>query len=262
MGFMMINPFIFAPPVTPPGQPPPTDVSDLQLWLPVSAITGIGDGGAISSWPDQSGNSRNATGTGTSSKKPQYKTSGGPNGGPRVRLTLSSGDGGDQRYFTLPNFLTSFTAGEAFIVLILDADPSATSGLEGIPLSVGGLSGGGPRYSDDSDGIIYDNFGSSNIKTTANPSDNLAAWHVYNVRAASGAWSNHVNGTQIFSTATNTVAWTTVPLIGRDDFNSKLMAGSIADIILFNRVLNDATERKPKIHAYLNNTYGFSLPTS
>src|SRR6266498_2301373 len=109
----MINPFVFGG----GGGPVPTDLSGLELWLPVASIVGLNDGDLITTWPDQSGNTRNATGVGSSSKKPRYNTSGGPNSGARVRLTITSVDG--QRYFTLADFLTGFTSGEAFVVAIL-----------------------------------------------------------------------------------------------------------------------------------------------
>src|SRR5688500_14737648 len=82
----------------------PLDLSDLELWLPVSALSGS-DGDAISTWADQSGNSRDATGVQVLNSKPKFRTGGGPNSGASVEIGLG---GSFQGYFTLPNFATGF----------------------------------------------------------------------------------------------------------------------------------------------------------
>lgn len=50
----------------------PSQIPGLGLWLDASAITGLGDGDAISTWNDLSGAGRNATGSGAA--RPVYKT--------------------------------------------------------------------------------------------------------------------------------------------------------------------------------------------
>lgn len=62
----------------------PADIAGLQLWLKADAITGLGDGDAITTWTDSSGNGNNATQS-TSGKKPLYKTN-IQNGLPAVRF--------------------------------------------------------------------------------------------------------------------------------------------------------------------------------
>lgn len=52
--------------------PVPLTISGLALWLKADAITGLSDGDAISTWPDSSGNGKDATGTTT--QRPTYKT--------------------------------------------------------------------------------------------------------------------------------------------------------------------------------------------
>ncbi|MCK5017576.1 MAG: hypothetical protein KAS32_10955 [Candidatus Peribacteraceae bacterium] len=43
----------------------PTQYANLELWLDASAITGVGDGGAVANWLDQSGNGYDFTASGT-----------------------------------------------------------------------------------------------------------------------------------------------------------------------------------------------------
>lgn len=240
----------------------PTDLSDLELWLPVSALA-LADGANVNTWPDQSGNSRDATGTsGGGADRPLYDTTGGPTNGPRVRVTPTAPTAA---WFTLPDFLTGFTAGEAFVVPIIDADPGTGANASGgPPLGDWGSATTGALYPFWTDSKIYEEVGTTVRKTTLDPVTSLATWHVYNMRSASGSWIYSINGAtsgnDFFSTGTNTVGWGTAPLIGKGE--ARLMFGSLVDIIFFSRILDDATERKPVIHQYLNDTYGFSLPTS
>ena len=66
----------------------PDSISNLELWLKADAISGLNDGDGVTTWNDQSGNSRNFT-QGTAANKPSYKTS-ILNGYPVVRFNGSS----------------------------------------------------------------------------------------------------------------------------------------------------------------------------
>lgn len=253
----LINPFVFA--VVGGGGVDPTDLANLELWLPVSALSGS-DGDQISTWEDQSGNNRDATGVIFSSAKPKYRTGGGPSSGPSVEIGLG---GSFQGNFTLPNFASGFTSGEIFLVIQAEEDPGADTGVNwGSPAGDWGTGTAGLYPF--SDNVIYENWGSTVRKTTNDPTTALTSWLLYNIRSASGAWSWSINaatsGNDFFSTGTNTVAFSTAPLIGRS--GTRAMKGRIVDVIMYSRVLDDATERKPTVHQYLNDTYGFSLPTS
>jgi len=243
----------------PPG-PEPTDLANLELWLPVSALSGS-DGDPITTWLDQSGNARNATGTG--SAKPLYKTTGGPTNGPRV--LFGDTGGANLRNFTLPNFLTGFTSGEGIAVLKIDTDPATSPGA-GPPFGNWGSATTGSLYNFSGDSKIYEEFGTNARKTTNDPVTNLTTWHVYDVRSASASFIWSINGAtstnDFFSTGTNTVGWGTAPLIGADANDSRTLLGSMVELIFYSRVLDQATERGPVVYTYLNNTYGFSLPTS
>jgi hypothetical protein len=242
------------------GGPLPTDLSGLELWLPVAALSQADDS-EITTWNDQSGNARNATGVQDATSKPRYKIAGGPSSGPSVQLGLAGTFSG---HFTLPNFASGFTSGEIFLVTqVLPADPPTDSGSNmGSPAGDWGTGSAGLYPF--TDGKIYEGWGSNTRKTTNDPTTSLTGWLLYNIRSASGAWSWAINaatsGNDFFSTASNTVAFSTAPLIGRS--GTREMQGRLVEVIMYSRVLDDTTERKAVIHAYLNDTYGFSLPTS
>lgn len=66
----------------------PSDIPGLQLWLESTAIAGLSDNDPVTTWPDSSGNGRDAT-QGTAGNKPTYKTS-ILNGEPVVRFDATN----------------------------------------------------------------------------------------------------------------------------------------------------------------------------
>ena len=60
---------------------PPTG---MQLWLKADAITNVSEAGAVNTWPDSSGNGRNATTTTGTANGPYYYGTSGPNGKPAL----------------------------------------------------------------------------------------------------------------------------------------------------------------------------------
>lgn len=240
--------------------PLPTDLSGLQLWLTVSSLSQADDS-QITTWNDSSGNGRNATGVVLATAKPKYRTAGGPTGGPSVELGLAGNFGG---FFSLPNFATGFTSGEIFhVIQVLPADPPSDSGSNmGSPSGDWGT--GSASLYPFTDGQIYDSWGSDVRKTTTNPVTSLITWHLCNFRSASASWQRIINAAtstnDFFTTASNTVAFNTAPLIGSSGTRS--MQGRMVETIMYNRVLDQATERGPIVNTYLNNTYGFAFPTS
>jgi hypothetical protein len=248
-------------PATPSG-PLPTDLANLELWLTADAITGVSDGGNITTiWPDSSGNARDATAVQGASDWPIWQATAGPNGTPRVRTYIPAGNIDNAGWFTLPNFMTGFTSGDVFIVMQKIAKTSVVPGRAGPPIGDWG-SNTDEYFVFSTDSKIYDSTGASVRKTTADPGDVTTAAFLYEVRTASGAWSNYKDGVQLFTTAVNTVAFGAAPKVARSTTNTKKYDGYLSDIFFYSRVLDDATERRPTINAYLNDTYGFALPTS
>jgi hypothetical protein len=185
---------------------------------------------------------------------PKFKQTAGPNSYPAIRMVASALGG----WFALPNFLTGYPAGDFFAVVELDADPPAGTA-EAPPHGDWGTAGDA-YYPWSNNGNIYDDFGTNTRKDNIAVAS-LAQWRVYEARTAPGAWSNHLDGTQLHTTASNTVAWSTAPFIGHTATNGKYLHGLIAEVIFYSSVLSN-TDRWNTIHTYLNNKYAFSLPTS
>lgn len=203
-----------------------TDVTGCQLLLEANRLSAA-DNDLIATWPDDSGNGRDATTSGTA--RPTYKTS-VVNSQPVLRFD-GTGD-----MFALPNFLTGFTAGEVFVVLKLDADPPGADAQTGLWRM--GSAGDATHYPY-TDGTIYDGFGATVRKTTVNPTPSLAgAFRTYNVSSASGSWTSRLDGTQIYTTGTNTVGWHTAPLLGTSNGSTYWLDGDLALVVLYNAVLS------------------------
>lgn len=249
----IINPYSFG--VAGGGDTGPELITGLQLWLNANAIT-ASDGDQITTWADDSGNGRDATGQVVNTIKPTYRATDGPNSKPCVRMvSFATGQGG---YFTLPDFLTALaaTSGHYFAVVKIDNDPPSNNNEAAPPLGDWGTSTD-EYYNFPSDSGIYDGWGSSVRKTTGNPTPALTSWLLYEVRTASGAWSSHIDGTQHFTTATNTVAWSAAPKIGRSTSSNKFMHGMIAEICFYNAIIagGDLTA----IKSYLATKYALTL---
>lgn len=228
----------------------PSDVSGLQMWLSADSgtfqdsartVPAVSDGDPVGGWADQSGNAKHGSQT-TSANKPTLKLS-IVNSKPVLRF-----DGTD--FLVLPT-LAALTAGEIFVVVKTTVDPASSS-------TTGGLwrfgTSNATQYSFSGDGVIYDDFGTTSRKTTVNPATTLAQFNVYNVISVSGEWTNILNGTQLFTTGTNTVAFNSAPWIGEGDGGGPTwLVGDISEIFLFDAKLS-AGNRTLMLN-YLRNKY-------
>lgn len=221
----------------------PSQIVGLELWLKADAITGLNDADPVTTWPDSSGKGRDATQS-VGGNKPAYKVN-IVNGKPVVRFNGSS------NFMNLPDFLTGFSAGEIFLVIKLNNDPPTVGS--------GGLwefgSAAQASHYPFTDGVIYDAFGTDTRKTTVNPTPTLAAWRLYNVSSASGAWTSRLDTTQLFTTATNTVAWTTAPKFGTS--STFFTDGDIAEILIYSSILSSAD--RSSLSSFLSSKYALSF---
>ena len=166
----------------------------------------------VATYADLSGNGNDGIASG--GDRPTLDAT-GINGNKAIRFTSPA-----FQFLTLPNFLTG-TSGWAGVVAKHVGDPPA-SGDEGafwgntaVAPAIGGW-GTSAAYSHEpfSDGIIYEGFGSTARKVCGNPTPALTTAFVYTVVSAPSDFRFYVNGTLLFSTATNTVGWSTVPALG------------------------------------------------
>lgn len=229
----------------------PGGFSPLQLspalWLKADAGTlqtsggsaATADGDAVGQLLDQSGNARHATAAG--SIRPTLKLA------IQNSLSVLRFDGVDD-VLNLPNFLTGYTEGEVFIVLKV-----VSEGLNN-GLWIMGSDTQGDWYPYNGDANIYDSWGSTTRHMTGNPTPSLAAWHIYGVISKSGEWTNRIDGTQFFTTGTNTVGWTTAPQLAINATSGSRMACDIGEILIFSSVLSSGN--RALVENYLRTRWG------
>jgi hypothetical protein len=213
----------------------PDQIAGLQFWLDADAIGGLSDNDTVSTWPNPG-----ALADAASSGGPTWQTN-ELNGQSIVRF-----DGVDD-YFTLDSALETLnpSAATVFIVVKIDADPPSGSKW--------GLwawnSGQGTTYPWTGDGVIYEAFGTDTRKVTGDPSLSLASWRIYCVKSAHNAWTSYLDGTQHYTTASNTVSWASSPYyLGRSN-GSGFLDGDVAELLLYDTALSD-TDRQD-VEAYL-----------
>lgn len=202
--------------------------ASLKSWLEGDLLTGA-NGSSVASWTDASGNGNTAT----AAVAPTLSVAG------RNGLNVVGFNG--TQSLTLPNFVSGFTEGSAFFVAKLTTDPATAAPIIGDF----GTSGSAEHYPF-SDNNIYDGFLSTTRKTVGDPG-NLAAWHIGSFQSKASDWRYAFNGTDFFTTATNTVGAGTAPRIGYNGTN--LLDGQIAEIIICNSFLT--TVERQKVEGYL-----------
>ncbi|OAM91858.1 hypothetical protein AW736_26520 [Termitidicoccus mucosus] len=204
--------------------PAPSTLTDgLRLWLRAGQQVTIAGNGRVSCWEDQSGQNNHATQTNVAAM-PALAADG------TVTFTAAQ-----NRRFALPAALmSSTTEGEIFIILKAAATPSAIRGLWRMGYS-------SYSYYPNTDGTVYDDAGTNTSRSLGLPTADLVQWHLYNISSKPDEWVSRFNGQERASFDTNTVRWSTSPLLGSNGSNG--FDGDIAEILIYNRVLS-ASERE------------------
>src|SRR5205807_5179085 len=112
-------------------------------------------------------------------------------------------------------------------------------------------SSGAELYYPGGDGKIYDDFGANSWRITGAPRQALDQYHIYNVASTAGKWTSRINGILHYTTSTNTVGFTSSPVIGVG--GSYYFSGDVAEILIYDRSLNDS-ERANVLH-FLDSKY-------
>lgn len=222
----------------------PSELATLELWLKGDELSGS-DGANIASWPDASGNSRNATQS-TEADKPNLEVA-ELNGLNVVRFMNSNSE-----WLNLPNFLTGFSAGTIFLVIKSAFEPNTNS--------AGAIKMGSSASADhwtNADNNWYSDFGSTVRKNIGNPATTLAQWNIIMLRSASADWKAFINGTQVFTTSSNTVGWSTTPFLGSGHpTNVQTFDGWIAEVVLLSEAVG--TDDRQKVEGYLAHKWGLT----
>jgi hypothetical protein len=234
----------------------PSDIAGLALWLKADGTLwqdsgrttpASSDADPVGAWDDASGNDDHYT-QATAGSRPAFKT-GIVNGLPVVRFD------GASDYLAGPNHLSALTAATAFVVVKIDNDPPGAADQSGLwDMDAASDAAHYPF----TDGNVYDGWGSTARKSTGNPTLSLsAAFRVYGVVSASGAWTSYVDGTQHYTTGTNTVGFGTAPEFGRS-FNGAAtyyyLDGDVAEVIVYDSALG--TTDRQSVEGYLATKYG------
>lgn len=200
-----------------------------------------------SGWTDSSGNSRTLPlGGGT----PKWRSAQGPKGRAAVYFDGAS-------HFTVPNFMSAYTEGEAFVLMRCPADPPAAN--RSAVLGHWGTDSNISLTTYQGDSTVYDAFGSTARKTTSwNPTKSLTGWSLYNPRSKSGLWMTALDAQNGYATLTNTVAFSTTALVGKD--STLFFEGWVAEILFFDHVLSDAD--RASVIAYFNDVSTHDLELS
>jgi hypothetical protein len=231
------------------GSSPLIAILGSKLWLHLQLGTGLykdagitpatTNGDSIYQWSDTSGNNRHATQT-NASVRPTLDTSTTYLTKNTVHFNYVSAG----QWFNLPD-MSALTEGEQFTVIRRVGDPGVvadTTGIYTLGVDGGGLSS---HYRWDSDGNIYDNFGSTARKTVGSPGATpilASAFHVYNSYSASADWQAFFDNSSLFSTVTNTVAFPAAPELGRSQNTTYHIDGNVAHFVMCSAKLT-STER-------------------
>lgn len=137
------------------------------------------------------------------------------------------------QYITFPNVFSALTECEVFIVV--KADGVATHDRLWNFQAVFG--NGDTRYPFVTDGAIYDDFGTDARKSTGVPASSpVDDYIIYNVTTKANGWTSRINGTQHFTTATNTVGFNATCQLGRASAAAWFF-GNVGDFIAFDHEL-------------------------
>lgn len=226
----------------------PSTISNLELWMNPRSGVSASNGNPIDSWTDSSTNAYSVISAGSS--RPIYRSSGGANNQPYVEF-----DGSDDAMSLPDNWATGFSVVHLFIVVKVDNDPPADQAQSGAMLRLS-TSGSDSQHYPYTDGHIYDNLGSNARKDLGNPTPSLAAWHVYEVLSKSGTWTAWINGTQQFTTGTNTTHFNSITRLGVSA-GLQHLDGNLAEIIVYSRDINSTEIATVK--TYLNYWYGITI---
>lgn len=230
------------------------------IWWLKTPISGMADGyvftaggGAGNVWPDSSSSALNAQGSVTGASHPSYHSTGAGtiNSIPVVQFNKNNGTNNSGSIFStggsLPSGYTTLTEASIYVVAKVDADPTNAD------FTHAGLVE--PNYADpatdfagqfpSSDGHIYTSMFTTVRKDAGNPTPAMTSPFYLGCLSASGSYKVRLNGTEIFTTATNT--FTSDPSstniftgMNRNNGFETYLDGFIAEILIYDHFLSGA----------------------
>jgi len=189
------------------------------------------DAAEVTTWAARTG--ANWTGVGASGK-PLYDEN-GINGNPCIQIE----DAKTQYMESATEFMVGKTEGEIFLVVQAANDPAANQNDSGL---WGWNTADFSVHFPFTNGQLYENFGRANRVATGNPTDPLDSPVIpYNVISKSGEWTVNINGTQHYTTGTNTVSFATASAnhrVGRAHSATDNFFGRISQVLVYDTVMS------------------------
>jgi type II secretory pathway pseudopilin PulG len=212
------------------------------------------DSDTVECWADKSGNNIHAKQT-SANQEPSY-ISNGINSLDSIDFVVEANLTSD--FMILDDNsspLASETAGEIFGVSKKYKNVSTANVNQGPLWSFGTSSNAGmfPR----NNGLIYDDFGTNTRKDNISYNQDLRGNVLYNVSSIDSEWQARMNGIEIDSDSSNTVAFRADPHIGKRHDISNYFDGMIGEIIMYDDKL-EAGNRK-LVESYLGDKWGVSI---
>jgi hypothetical protein len=184
----------------------PRDIPNLIAWYSADyEATQYANGDIITTLHDLSGNGHNLSRQPAASQ-PHLRTTGGPGNGAYIDTLNPPGfslPGG----FAFPNSaVTALTAAERLVI---------TRNRAGEERGFEVMGSGTQSFMTFTDNVVYDSFGTTVRKTVGSVATTPGndTWFRYRSMSKAGGWTAWFNGTQKFTTASNTVAWAASPTI-------------------------------------------------
>lgn len=215
----------------PGGGGTPVPPAGMSLWLDAT------DGAAPSVWTDKSAGNHNAT-QATGANQPTVVT--GINGLPCVSFN------GTSQFYTLPNFLTTLTACDVFIIMRSLLAPGSFSGFA--TLGSSGTGDNVPSF----DNNAYTDVGAT-VRRMVVPTVPVRTAQCLEIISTSSEWTAVQNDIQAFTTATNTVGWSTAPWIGQSASHD-FWNGLFGEFLIYDHKLSTADRAQAR--TYLKTKWG------
>lgn len=227
--------------------PPWTPAAVPGYELDLDATKGITlDAGRVSAWIDQSGKGHNCA-QATAGQRPTVDLLGGF-GVEAVHFDASN------QILPLTTPIAGLAAAHVFAVVRSAEDPALST--QNQLWEFGSTTN--PTLFTYTDSNIYDGFGTTSRKTVGNPAASLAAVRCYEVYSASGEWTANLDGTQVFTTSTNTVGWAAAQALGsKSGTINQGYIGWIARLIVYSQRVTGAD--LVKLKALISQTYGVTF---
>lgn len=235
------------------------NASSLRVWLAARNEEYAHDD-AVGQLSDFSGRGNHAT-QATAASKPTFKKN-VINGLPALYFV-------NDDFLQFEDVFRGMSAAEVFLVLQRDVDPasSASTNLNAGFWRMNAATGANvASHVPWTDGNIYDGCFSTVRKGAGNPTPSLASPRIYNVTSMSGEWTCRIDGTQQFTTATNTYQSPTtgnqgMATLGRSSGevvnNFWYYAGHFAEFLVYDQKLSSAA--RDEVEGILGGLYNITV---